>query len=508
MFRTFLRHAAIGASAVNLAYLMVWGALFQATDPDSFYLFMTRRDFLAASLSVVLGGVAGGVVGWAVDRTKARWVSSVADVGAILGTLVVLNVLRQYLRLTPNAAGQWVGAVGRVGALTLVLAVAIILVLTGLRWRRRLIDGLLFGYLALSPFLVITLGRAAWLCTHVDIDGQFAPRASEAPIAAAFRPRRRVVLVVFDELDYRIAFAERPAGLAMPAFDSLARESAVADHAEPPAGNTNEALPSYLIGQRVERTVSSSARAGRLLIKATHEALSTDSVTTLFRRARALGANSAMMGWNLPFCRTGLGDGLVRCEWWPAGVMLGRTESLGRTMLHQWISVSPVNSREIHRIRNEEMMASALALIADPSLDLVVLHLAVPHYPWIFDPATGRFSLMEFGAQGYLGNLALADVTLGAIRTAIESSGLGEKTSLVVTSDHPWREARTYDGRSDPRVPFIVHVSKVRDGTRVIQPFNTVVAGDLCLALLSGSLSSGDSVPAWLAAHPGGTARH
>lgn len=497
----FLRRVVVGASAANLAYLMVWDTLLQARAPDAFYLFMTRTDFLAATLSIALCGIACGAVGWIVDRTKQRWVSFIADLGAFIAALIILNVLRQYLRLTPNAAGQWVSALGRTGSAALALAVAITLVVTALVWRRRAVQALFLAGLALSPFLVITFGRAAWICTHVDIDRRFAPRSPAAPVVDALRPGRRVVLIVFDELDYRLAFAERPAGLALPAFDALLRESVVANHAEPPAGNTNEAIPSYLIGRRVQRTISSSAREGRLVIKGTHDSLSTDSVTTLFRRARSLGANSGMIGWNLPFCRTGLGDGLVRCEWWPSGLLLGRAESLGRTMLHQWISISPVNSRAIHWIRHDEMMAGALALVADPSLDLVVLHLAVPHYPWIYNAVGGRYTVMEFGARGYLGNLALADADLGALRTALESSGLNEETSLVVTSDHPWRESRTFDGRSDPRVPLIVHLSKARGGSTVLGPFNTVVTGDLCLALLAGSLNSADSVPAWLAAH-------
>jgi hypothetical protein len=491
----------VGASAANVAFLLIWGVFFQRADPDSFYLFITQRDFIAAMLNILLAGAVVAIVGWLAERSRRAWVARVADAGVVLGNLVVLNVLRQYLRLTPNDAGLWVGALGPGGTLALVLSIAAAGGATCWRWRPQLMNGLSLAYLALSPFFAITLGRAAWICASGDLDSQFASRAPEAPIADAQRPGRRVVLVVFDELDYRLAFANRPAGLALPALDALGRESLAADHAEPPAGNTNEALPSYLIGRRVARTEPVSTRKGRLFMADSSASVSTDSVTTLFRRARALGANSAMIGWNLPYCRTGLGDGLVRCAWWPSGTTLGVRESLGRTMLHQWVSISPVNSRAIHLIRHEEMMESALALVADRSLDLVVLHLVPPHYPWIFNEGTGKYTLMGFGARGYLGNLALADAALKELRDSLRRSGLAGRTTLVVTSDHPWRESRSLDGRMDPRVPFMVHVAGARGAVTEHRPFNTVVAGELCLALLSGSLTSAAGLPAWIEAH-------
>src|SRR2546423_46880 len=57
-----------------------------------------------------------------------------------------------------------------------------------------------------------------------------------APRAQPARSLRRVVWLMFDELDQRITFEARPPGLELPELDRLRRESLYADAARPPAG--------------------------------------------------------------------------------------------------------------------------------------------------------------------------------------------------------------------------------------------------------------------------------
>jgi len=142
-------------------------------------------------------------------------------------------------------------------------------------------------------------------------------------------------------------------------------------------------------------------------------------------------------------------------------------------------------------------MADALAFIADPSLDLVVLHLAPPHYPWIYDAVMRRYTLMGFGAKGYVGNLALADATLGEIRAAVRSSGRETATTLVVTSDHPWRQSRSLDGRADPRVPLLVRLAGDAHADTLHARLNTVLLGDFVLATLGGEIRSSTDLARW-----------
>ena len=59
-------------------------------------------------------------------------------------------------------------------------------------------------------------------------------------------------------------------------------------------------------------------------------------------------------------------------------------------------------------------------------------------------------------ATGYFNNLALAYRFLGQLRHAMETSGAWDKSWVIISADHSWRDSRIYDGVIDLRVPFLV----------------------------------------------------
>jgi hypothetical protein len=305
-----------------------------------------------------------------------------------------------------------------------------------------------------------------------------------------------VVLIVFDELDYRIAFESRPAGVELPGFDSLRQSGMFALAAESPGPNTSESMISYLIGRRVLHTVGAGPRTAEVLLQGELGRRSLDSLTpTLMQRVRRRSENAALVGWTVPYCRTVLGKDLVDCHYWPAGNHLGVREDWFSTMVHQWSTALPCGGRLIHLVRFRQMMA-ALAAAADPGLQVVLLHLPVPHDPWIYSGSHDRIGLTEVGPRGYLANLELADQALRKLRAAIRVAGLESRTTLIVTADHSWRRSARFDGKHDPRVPFIVWY----DGSSQLDcpaGFNTVVTGDLILTLANLRLASSD-ICGWL----------
>ncbi len=325
---------------------------------------------------------------------------------------------------------------------------------------------------------------------------QDLPRPEQPGRAAV----RRVVLVVFDELDYRLTFGSAQPARPLPAFERLRRESLSAEDATPPAANTNESMPGLLTGTPVEALIAHGTRRGAVRFVGATGETDLDSMTTIFARAGAMGFRSGLVGWNIPYCRTGLGAGLAACAWWPSGPLLGVPESLGQTMLHQWLSVSPWNSRAMHDIRHREMQDAALTLVADSTLSFVLLHLPVPHYPWIFDEGVGAITWQSFGPQGYRGNVRLADHDLDEIRRGLDSSPGAGRTTLIVTSDHPWRRSAELDGGSDPRVPFLLHFPGAREAMTLTGPINTTRTGELVLAILRGEVGTGHQAAAWFEA--------
>jgi len=177
-------------------------------------------------------------------------------------------------------------------------------------------------------------------------------------------------------------------------------------------------------------------------------------------------------------------------------------------MLGQIASLSPWAIRVTHIRMYEETVRRAQEMVADRTLQLVFLHLPVPHLPPIYDPGTNKLSVHDYRFMGYFDNLVLMDRTLGAVRRAIEGAGLWETTSIVVTSDHSWRGARRYDGRSDPRVPFLVRAAGSEESLTYLRSFNTAVLADLSVAVMSGEIGGARSIAQWLNAHKGLSAAH
>jgi hypothetical protein len=93
------------------------------------------------------------------------------------------------------------------------------------------------------------------------------------------------------------------------------------------------------------------------------------------------------------------------------------------------------------------------------------------------------------------------------------AAGEWNSTTLVITSDHHLRSERLWDAdelllkpgafvkQVDPRVPFLVRLGGSNEGEEYDSAFNTVVTGDLLLAVLSGKASTKDDLVSWLNEH-------
>jgi arylsulfatase A-like enzyme len=95
-------------------------------------------------------------------------------------------------------------------------------------------------------------------------------------------------------------------------------------------------------------------------------------------------------------------------------------------------------------------------------------------------------------------SLALLDRAVGEIRRSMENAGTWEATTVLFTSDHPYREARQLDGKSDPRIPYILKLASQKEGVEYTQPFNTVLTADLLMDVLRGEITGPASAMAWL----------
>src|SRR5438552_1495506 len=315
------------------------------------------------------------------------------------------------------------------------------------RWtrRERTIDAL--ACLAVSTLCFI---RARSETLFID-DWDFYHRMPlGAPILVA------LVLIILGLA--AVGFEARPAGLELPELDRLRRESLYADAARPPAGTPEVSMPALITGRPVV-AVSPVSPNDLELTFSDGKTARWSAPPNVFSRARALGYDTAVIGWHLPYPRV-LGRSLGVADWRPSDAHeQARGDTFGETLQNQWASLAPpANVRRLVSQRVAELGDLAIRTAASDRFGLVLLHLPVPRPPGIYDPATGRLTAWNFtgAGGGYLDNLALADRMIAELRRGLKRARLDDRTWLVVSADRWWRASRRYDGQEDHRGPFLV----------------------------------------------------
>ncbi len=365
--------------------------------------------------------------------------------------------------------------------------------------------------------------------------------------ASAFEPRpsvqalparagaARMIWMIFDEMDQRVAFDVRPSSLQLPELDRLRAESVVASRATQTAGFTAIAIPTLISGRFFRET--SMMGASRLEVIPEGSAATEDwrDQPTVFERARELGFNSAISGWYHPYCRI-FGDQVIQCFATPSG-------HAGKAMLRErhasqnglWNTVGFLFQLQLENLKDmyrfdgtsgsENLKAAYLQKeqqqeyfkirdhayeeAVDPRLGLLYIHFPTPHMYAIYNRRERNFSLNP--SLDYLDNLALVDRTVGELRAKLEAAGLWDQTSLLITADHGfrpnlwrgnygWTETmdKLFATGASQTVPFIVKLAGKQQHAAFDRPFSNIASGDMALAVLSGKISTADQALTWL----------
>lgn len=538
-----LRRALIALSLANIFFIPAWR---EVLDPGPlFHCYHTKlcpvgAELLAVALDTTLLAAAL-FFGYELARRSGRPLAvRAAQALFLLFFLLCLNAVRvQYRGLLLTGVTT---SLGRAGTLAVAVACA---ALGAWALRRaglsRLVRGAAAAALILSPFVFLAYGQALWqLVWYRGVVAEKGPLAQPlAPRAGA--PAPRLFWLIFDELDYRLAFAERPAGLELPELDRLRAESLSAEEAYPPGGFTIQVLPALLTGQLVAEAVETRPDDLNLKFHGESEWVGWRSRPNLFGRAREAGLNTGVAGWHHPYCRM-FKEVLVKCSWgedtfteqgvveragvWDNMLRDARRSFFAVPFLHRLLprraDVYTHNSALLEKKTRKlhDLVADGRALSADPGLQLVLVHLPIPHPPNFYDRARGRFAYE--GPQSYLDSLALTDRTFGEMRREMEAAGLWEQTAVLVSSDHWWRAREVWapvanipdnapywnaadtplvPEETDYRVPFILKLPGRHAGLAYRPAFNTLVSHDLVLGVLRGELTTPEAVAGWLDRH-------
>jgi hypothetical protein len=499
--RSALRDATFAFSLANLCFIWAYFDLVYEAYDYHCRLPVTNAMLLALMANV---GVVTFLI-WGAARLVRRSSNRLVVLGAVVALfgawLVPLNFFRVHAGLRLSLWGASISPVVPrfvVAGLLLLVAGSILL------WPRRA------GRLAyLLTLLMVWLGLLLFgkTCCQLFKAKPGFPPVTLAPVLTSHRASAgpgRVVWILFDAFDQRMAFSARPPGVALPEFDRLLGEAVVATNAHPPAASTLLSIPAMTTGRYVLNTQRSNCNELGLVFSGATTPLPWTGSSDVFSMAHAMGRNVALGGWYHPYDRL---FGRVACTtFMPRCLFAGvtRAESFPESVVNQLFSiVTPIQARWQHRQRHEEGLAGVLKAVADSNLDLVFWHAVVPHYPAIYDPVSNRRTVFRFAGFGdYTGNLALADQTMGQVRRSMESARLWGESWVLVSSDHFWNSAEAYFGSRDTRVPFLLKPpgtnSPVTHGGFV----NTVVSRDLVLAILRGEIRTGAEVATWLDAHP------
>jgi hypothetical protein len=416
-------------------------------------------------------------------------------------------------------------------------------------WQHRLIAriaAIVVG--VLSPLAIFLLAKIALVCLGVfplqncPIDpvpppmspvhaGQ--PREINQPespgraTGAISRGQPRVIWIIFDEMDYRVTFEKPAAGFQFPEFEKLRHESLSATGAKAPADLTDTSMPALILGRRISAVDADDACDLTITFADTGDTTTWRGHPSVFSEARKLGFNTALVGWFLPYSRE-LGDVLNFCEWYPYPPFEpARAKTFFGALWQQIDSLTEtVHLRRLFLNIHVASLQASLPLVTNAAYGLILLHLPAPHRPGIYLPDQDRFTAVGMAhmskVTAYFDNLVLADREFGKLRRAMEASGQWDKTWVIHSADHSWRESKLYDGQRDFRVPYLIKppgspreinqpgslgratgpISRGKTASAdYTRPFNTVLTHDLILAILRGEVTDGQNVAPWLDAH-------
>ena len=494
--KTKFQYLLIAFSMANLCLITAWFASLFDNDFGYFNKIPVSSTVLGALFTnLALLTFVFWCAGLFVRRTRNRFLTIAAHVAMLLIWAIPLDFYRStILQMPDRVVLHGLKSPLGLGAM-LVGLIAVIL------WHQRIARASAVAFLVLSPLALFTVGKSlavllGW--THIAQDSGVC-RSLVAPLSSTNLPR--VVWIIFDEMDYRFAFLNRPVELKMPELDRFTAESWSATHAYPPAGATIASIPSFLSGRTVRSAVPISERDLRLRLEPNGEVVAWSQLPSLFAAARNEGANCGVVGWYHPYGRL-FTDSLSWCQWAPIPKFEpARVDSFSGTIGQELLAMAnPINQRLLH-IRNfKQSQNAAVAMATNKQCHLAFIHLPIPHKPGIVSREGALTAFAVPPELAYVGNLALVDRTFGTIRQGMEKSGVWNQSWVLVTSDHWWRLGMGNPGPVDQRVPFLL---KAPDAVphQYSRPFNTVIAHDLTLAVLRHQLRSGGQLGDWFDEH-------
>lgn len=306
---------------------------------------------------------------------------------------------------------------------------------------------------------------------------------------------RRVVWVIFDEMDYELSLKQMQAAPTfMPNFSALAARAITASAAFSPGKDTVYSIPALLTGTTLSGfTMHQHNRLD--LTDQQKKIVNFSTENAIFSKLPDGPKSATVLGFYHPYCK--IFSTLQSCNstymgeagrWFDSLLFFG-APLISTLESFKWsASILPdfllYKFDTMYRI-SVNLLSNLDYTLANQHSSLDFIHLNLPHLPNSYMRRLMNQPKMS-AEEGYKQNLAGADLILGRIVKNLELNSENQNILLIVSSDH-W--LRTHSSRTSP-VPFIVWKVGANIPISISQPISTVHSKQLALDFLAGRLDT------------------
>ena len=488
----------VALSLANVCLVRAWFPLLYDQDKGYFNkALITRAELLALGTNILGFALLAWLIMRGMRKVTKRVPRAIADLLFVALLIFPMDFCRQTVLHIPDyRIVRWLANPFAWAGIVCFLA----LLIWQHRNARRAVSVLL---IIVSPLAILVVGRIGLLCLGVEHLEQHGSEPALQPLIPVQANRPRVVWAIFDETDQRLAFEQRPPRLSLPEFDALRAVSLAATNAYSPGGSTLLSIPALTLGRQVSNVAIKNASDLSMTFVDTGKEGSWSEEASVFSDVRKLGINSAIVGWFHPYGRI-FARNVSYANWHPMQTFEpAPAERFGAALVQQIGCLGgPFWERRLFVQLCRESIQEAVSTITNSDYGLVYLHLPPPHRPGVYLPDKDAFTIGGMDkVTGYFNNLALADRALGKMRRAMLEAGQWDKTWMILSADHSWRQAPLYDGKRNLRVPFLVKTPGQTKPLLYSSQINTVLTRNLILAILKGELNNELDVAKWIDEH-------
>jgi hypothetical protein len=472
--------------------MKVWLAILPFNGEQAFFLEHSQvLGYVSAIVSTLL--IASAV--WCVTQLTTRWQQIERWIWLFIYSstaFLCLNGIRYNrgwsLEIIYGALGKW-------GADIVMLLFLVGTTSLMFRYRYVIVKKKSLIALLLSPFLLFTFGQSLLALKQVEPESVFTVYTSHKPVLVKHANAIPVVWIIYDELDYRIAFGSRPKNLLLPEFDKFQQTSLYSSKAFSPGGFTSISIPELLIGKVLMSSTPVSANE-ILLTFSDGNKINFNTAKTIISDMQQRKEKIAIFGWFFPYTRLFSSVDCVK-DYSISPSSDGLMENIA-IQLSSLIESRITFQNPHHILITKSMQNDVINYLQTFQSGFTFLHYPVPHPDYIYSRKTKTYCNNLNQKEGYLDNLALTDRLLGEVRITMQKNGIWDKALIIVSADHHWR-FNIYDGVTDTlHVPFLVKLPGQKDSLSFSDRFETVNTKEMILNIIDGKINTPEELKTWM----------